>query len=70
VERGAEVDVEDEVPDVLGHRVEHLVPGDAGVVDEDVDLAEALDRPGNQRRGALHGDGVVEAQRGVATVGR
>src|SRR5439155_11335955 len=42
VEGRLQVDVQDEVPDVVVHGVECLVAGDAGVVDQDVDLAEPL----------------------------
>ena len=42
-ERALEVDLDDEVPLVLGHVGEHAVAQDAGVVDDDVEPAEGLD---------------------------
>ena len=38
------VDVEHRLELLVGHPVDDAVPGVAGVVDEDVDLAEGLDR--------------------------
>src|SRR5690606_29972380 len=43
-EGALEVDLDDEVPLLLGHVGEHAVAEDAGVVDEDVETAEGLDR--------------------------
>src|SRR5690606_8075866 len=40
-EDGAEVDVDDRRPAGLVHVHEELVPGDSGIVDDDVDTAEA-----------------------------
>jgi hypothetical protein len=37
------VDVEHRLELVVGHLVSHAVPGVAGVVDDDVDLAELVD---------------------------
>ena len=44
VEVALEVDADDRVPLVLGHREDHPVAQDARVVDEDVQLAERGDR--------------------------
>ncbi len=38
-----QVDVDDAVPLLLGHVDENAVPQDAGVVDEDVEIAEGFD---------------------------
>jgi hypothetical protein len=53
------VDVDDQVPVLVGHLEQQVVAGDAGVVDQDVDAAELLDDPGD--RGVDRG--------GVADVG-
>ena len=44
-ERDDGVDVEHRLELLVGHLVDDAVPGVAGVVDEDVDLAELVDRP-------------------------
>ena len=55
---GAEhVDAVDEVPVLLGDLLERRVAEDAGVVDDDVDLAEGVDRRLDDLRAVL--DGVV-----------
>jgi len=59
VERGLQVDVQDEVPDLVVHVVEGLVPGDAGVVDQDVDLAELVRGRIHHPAGLLHVHRVV-----------
>src|SRR5690606_647935 len=52
----------DHVVEVLDrHLAQGLVPQDARVVDHDVDLAEGLDRGGDDRAGALGGGDVVGA---------
>jgi hypothetical protein len=52
-----EVDADHAVPLVLGHVHEHPVAGDAGVVDEDVEAAELVDRlPDHRLRLAEVGD--------------
>ena len=43
-ERALEVDGDDGVPLLLGHVGEHAVAQDAGVVDDDVEVAERVDR--------------------------
>ena len=43
-ERRGQMHVENRVPLVVGHLLDHAVPGVAGVVDEDVAAAEAVDR--------------------------
>ena len=41
----AQVDRDDGVPIVVGHVEQHPVPGDAGIVDDDVQAPEALGAP-------------------------
>ncbi len=56
-ERALEVDVDDRVPLLLGHVDDHPVAQDPGVVDEDVELAEVVDRLLDQlARGGEVGD--------------
>ena len=43
-ERCGEVAVDDRVPLLVAHLLDHVVPGVAGVVDDDVDRAEVVDR--------------------------
>ena len=64
-----EVDGDDGVPLVLGHVDDHPVAQDAGVVDEDVEVAERLDRRVDQPLGALPvGDVVAVDDRLAAQV--
>ena len=55
VEGALQVDVDDRVEQVGRHVVERLVAQDAGVVDDDVDAAEGVDRRLHDRRAALGG---------------
>ena len=52
-EGALQVDLDDGVPLVLGHREDHPVAQDAGVVDEHVEAAEQVDRLLHQRLGAV-----------------
>ena len=47
-ERRFEVHIEDGVPLFVGHLLDHRVPGVAGVVDDDVQAAEVVDRGGDE----------------------
>ena len=58
-EVAAEVDADHVVPLALGHVDDEAVAEDAGVVDEDVDVAVRLDRRVDQRAGALPVGGVA-----------
>ena len=74
VDRAHDVDVDDrrdERVDRRGHvhLEEGLVPRDAGVVDEDVELAELLDGERNRLRGSVDGADVVRCVLGLAAVG-
>ena len=44
VEGAGEVDVDDQVPHLVGHLVAHAIAGQAGVVDQDVEVAKGSDR--------------------------
>ena len=66
VERGLEVHVEDEVPQLIVEVVEGLVAGDARVVHEDVDLAELGGGRLEHRAGLVELDGVVGGDLGLA----
>ena len=61
-----QVDPDDVVPVGLVHVERHLVPEDAGVVDEDVELAPCVDRLLDQVLGAGPGAHVVGVQGGLA----
>ena len=58
-EGALEVDLDDGVPLLLGHVGQHPVPQDAGVVDHDVEVAEALDGGVDEALRALPGRDVV-----------
>ena len=58
------------VPLLLGHREQHPVAEDAGVVDEDVETAEGVDRLLDEARGAVPAADVVGVGRGLAARGR
>ena len=62
-EDAADVDREDAVPQLDRGLVEHADPGDAGVVEQDVDPAEALDDVAGQRLGGVR-VGHVDAEVG------
>ena len=64
-----EVDVDDRVPLLLGHVEAHLVAEDPGVVDEDVEPAELVDRLRDQRLAAVPGRDVVEVGDGLPAGG-
>ncbi len=49
VERGLEVGVDDGVPVGFGHHHDQRIFGDAGVVDEDAQVAKGFDRKFHQR---------------------
>ena len=55
-----DVDVDDGVPLLVGHPLDDVVPRVAGIVDDDVDAAEALDR-------GVH-DALAEVRRGDIAV--
>jgi hypothetical protein len=60
------VDIQHRLELLVGHLVRHAVPGVAGVVDDDVDLAELVDGLLHQRvRHALLGE-VASEDRGLA----
>ena len=61
-----QVDAHDVVPLGLGHVDEHAVAQDAGVVDEDVEVAERLDRRVDEALGALPVGDVVAVGDGLA----
>jgi hypothetical protein len=65
-----EVDVDDDVPLVLGHREAHAVAQDPGVVDHDVDPAEPLDRKPHERRSPGPARDVVGVGGGAAPAAR
>ena len=74
-----EVDVDDDVPLVLGHVEDHPVAQDAGVVDQDVEPAERVERLLDHALAGVHvghrvvvGDGVAAGvlDRGHDLVGR
>ena len=67
VERAAKVDGDDRVEQVGVHVVERLVTQDAGVVDDDVDLAERIDCTLDDRRAALGRRDRVGVGDGLAT---
>ncbi len=52
-ERAFEVGVEIGVPDFLRERLDAGAAGDAGIVDEDIDPAKALDPSRRRRAGSL-----------------
>ncbi len=52
-ERALEMDVDDGIPFGLGHVREHPVAEDAGVVDDDVQIAEGVERRLHEPLGAL-----------------
>ena len=54
-----QVDVDDRVPLLLGHVDEHPVAQDAGVVDQDVEVAEGLDGGVDETLAALPVGNVV-----------
>ena len=64
-----EVDVDDDVPLLLGHRHEHAVAEDAGVVDEHVEAPEGVDRGADQRLAAVPVGDVVVRRDGLAAGG-
>jgi hypothetical protein len=64
--RGLQVDVQDQVEEVVVQVVEHPVPGDPGVVDQDVQLAVLRDRAVRQLAGGGQVDGVGQADAGDA----
>ncbi len=66
VEVALEVDPDDGVPLVLGHREDHPVAQDARVVDQDVELSVRLDRQLDQRAGLLVVGDVAEVGDGAA----
>ena len=61
-----EVDGDDGVPLGLGHVDDHPVAQDAGVVDQDVEVAERLDRRVDQALGAFPVGHVVGVDDGLA----
>ena len=65
-ERPLEVDLDDRVPLCLGHVGEHPVAQDAGVVDDDVEPAEAVDRALHHPTGGLEVADVVGVGDGLA----
>ena len=64
-----QVDVDDGVPLLLGHRHEHAVAQDAGVVDEHVEAPEGVDRRAHQRLAAGPAGDVVVRRDGFAAGG-
>ena len=67
-ERALEVDPDDSVEVVLGHREQHLVAQDARVVDEDVELPEGVDRLLDEVLGPVPVGHVVVVGDGLAAV--
>ena len=66
VEVALEVDVEDDVPLLLRHVEDHLVAKDAGVVDDDVEAAEGVERLLHHAVSGLEVGDVVVVRDGVA----
>lgn len=64
------MDLDDGVPFLLGHREEHPVAEDAGVVDEDVQPPERLSRLPYEPLAAIPGGHVVRVGHGAAAVSR
>ena len=60
------MDVDDRVPLLLGHVGEHPVAQDAGVVDDDVQIAERLDRGVDEALGSLPAADTVAVGDGLA----
>ena len=65
-ERRLEMDVEDVVPLLVGHVLDGAVPGEAGVVDDDVEAAEGLDRGADEAVAEIRRGHVAGADRGRA----
>ena len=69
VERALEVHGDDAVEVLLGHRHEHPVAQDAGVVDDDVEVAERLDGLVRPSPGTVEGGDAVGVGHRLATGG-
>ena len=65
-EGALEVDLDDRVPLGLGHVDHHPVTQDAGVVDEDVEGAEGVDRELDEALRAVPGGDVLGVGDGLA----
>ena len=63
-----QVNSDDVVPVGLGHVEAHLVAQDAGIVDDDVDVAEGVDRLIDEPLAATPRGDVVTVDHGLATV--
>jgi hypothetical protein len=68
-ERALQVHLDDRVPLLLGHREQHAVTEDAGVVDQHVQTAERVDRLGDEALGPVPRADVIGVRRGLATEG-
>ena len=66
IEAALEVDIDDAVPVLLGHAVEDAVAQDAGIVDDDVDPAELIDRLLDDPVGAVPFGDAVAVHHGLA----
>jgi len=66
-ERRFEVHIEDVVPLLVSHLLQHAVPGVAGVVDDDVDAAEGLDSGSHEAVGEGGVSDAADAGHGAAT---
>ena len=64
-----QVDVDDRVPLLLGHRHEHAVAQDAGVVHEHVEASEGVDGGAHQRLATGPAGDVVVRRDGFASAG-
>ena len=67
MERGAQVRVEDEVPQLVVEVVERLVTRDAGVVHQHVHLAELVGGAGHHLAGLIELDRIVRGDLGPAS---
>ncbi|MOA20137.1 hypothetical protein D3C78_1405620 [compost metagenome] len=61
--------VHDGVPLLVGHLLDHVVPGVAGVVDDDVDAAEAFHRGLDEAVGEVRSGDAAHAGDGFAAGG-
>ncbi|MOA01415.1 hypothetical protein D3C78_1208230 [compost metagenome] len=68
-ERCGQVAVDDGVPLLVAHLLDHVVPGVAGVVDDDVDAAVVLDSSLDEAIGEIDSGDTADAGHGFAASG-